>query len=205
MLDASRFPNASAYLHALPAGLDSFPSCRVRALVFEHIGRQYPELAPRLPPGPLASLLGNTLESSSWLPEVVGQVANLMVRDACFSSDEAYCDWTYQMSLVSFDKPLLRQLMRLMSPSLLVFGAAKRWNTVHAGSELSVSGVRTSGDRSEVTGHLRFPEGLFPELFLKSLCPAFRAALSLARGRGISVELASAAPSSAEYVVSWAA
>lgn len=204
MLDRGRFPSASAYLSSLPKGLQSFPECRVRVLVFEHIGRQYPELARDAPPGPLKALLAGSHDSSEWLPEVVGQVANLMVRDVCVPSDEAYCDWTYEMSLLSFGKPMLRQLMRLMSPALLVLGAAKRWSALHAGTELGTSGVRTVDDRSEVSGHLRFPRGLFPELFLLGLCPAFRAALSLARGREIRVELGARSDVNAEYVVSWA-
>jgi hypothetical protein len=204
MLDASQFPGASAYLQSLPAGLNSFPNCRVRALVFEHIGRRYPELSRAVPPGPLAALLGSALDSSSWVPEVVGQVANLMLRDACLESDEAYCDWTYEVSLVSFEKPLLRQLMRLMSPGLLVFGAAKRWGAVHSGTELTTSGVRNDGEQSEVTGRLRFPPGLFPDLFLMGLCPAFRAALSMARGRDIQVKLEGRTATAADYLVSWA-
>ena len=204
MLHASQFPSASAYLQSLPAGLDSYPTCRVRALVFEHIGKRYPELSRAAPQGPLAALLGNAVDSSSWVPEVVGQVANLMARDVYVESDEAYCDWTYEMSLVSFEKPLLRQLMRLMSPGLLVFGAAKRWSAVHTGTELSTSGVRNVGERSEVTGELRFPEGLFPDLFLIGLCPAFRAALSVARGRDITVGLGRRTSTTAEYVVGWA-
>lgn len=205
MLDRTRFPSASAYLSGLPKGLDSFPECRVRVLVFEHIGRQYPELARDAPPGPISDLLAGSLDSSNWVPEVVGQVANLMVRDACLPSDEAYCDWTYEMSLLSFGKPLLRQLMRLISPSLLVLGAAKRWSALHVGTELGTSSVHNLGERSEVAGQLRFPRGLFPELFLIGLCPAFRAALSLARGRAIRVELGARTEVSAEYVVSWAA
>jgi hypothetical protein len=205
MLDASQFPSASAYLRSLPAAWDSFPGCRVRALVFEHIGKQHSDLAQAAPDGPLRQLLKKRVESNEWVPEVVGQVANLMVRDRYFASDEAYCEWTYEMSLNSFGKPLLRQLMRLMSPSLLVLGAAKRWSALHVGSELSTSAVRNLGERLEVTGHLQFPEGVFPELFLVGLCPAFRAAMSLSRGRDVTVTLAARKPSSADYVVNWAA
>lgn len=204
MFDESLFPAAAAYLRELPSGLLSFPACRVRALVFEHIGRQYPELGRAVVEGPLASLLRSEFDSNAWLPEVVGQIANLMVRDACLESDSHYLDWTYEMSLVSFNKPLVRQLMRLMSPSLLVLGAAKRWGTLHSGTELAASAVRTDQGRHEVVGRLSFPEGLFPKLFLDGLCPAFRAAVGMARGRDVTVALAARTATSAEYVVGWA-
>src|SRR5689334_16009193 len=182
MFDASRFPAAAAYFEELPAGFESFPECRVRALVFEHIARAFPELGRELGKGPLSGLLRGELDSSAWLPEVVGQLANLMVRDAFLASDGEYLDWTYEMSLTSFNKPLVRQLMRLMSPSLLVFGAAKRWSTLHSGTELAASPMRSERDRQEVVGRLTFPRGLFPRLFLEGLCPAFRAAVGMARG-----------------------
>jgi hypothetical protein len=52
---------------------------------------------------------------------------------------------------------------------------------------------------------LRFPEGVFPLLFLEGLTAAFSAAMEMARGRDIRVELADRTTTSADYLVSWAA
>jgi hypothetical protein len=205
MLDRARFPRASEYFESLPKGFDSFEKCRVRVLVFEPIGKEYPSLAAGLPPGPLAALLRGELQSNSWTPEVVGQVANLMVRDACLASDAEYYDWSYRASQSAFDKPLIRSLMRLFSPTLLVMGAARRWSTLHDGTQLDATPVIESGDRWQTIGRLRFPEGVFPQLFLEGLTAAFSAAMEMARGRDIKVELADRTIVSADYRVSWAA
>jgi hypothetical protein len=205
MLDHTRFPLATEYLDSLPNGFDSFEKCRVRAMVFETIGKEFPALAAGLPPGPLAALLRSETPSNAWIPEVVGQVANLMLRDACLKSDAEYFDWSYRASESAFDKPLLRNLMRLISPTLLVMGAARRWSMLHDGTQLEATAVTPTGDRLQTIGRLRFPEGLFPPLFIHGLTAAFSAALTLARGRDITVELKDATSNAADYVVSWAA
>jgi hypothetical protein len=204
MLDAARFPLTVEYLRGLSHGLDSFPRCRVRVLVFESMAKEFPILGRSAPPGPLAALLRGELQSSAWIPEVVGQVANLMLRDACLRSDSEYMQWAFRTNTKTFEKPLLRGLMRLISPSLIVIGASRRWNTVHEGSELSVTPPRTVGTRVETVGQLRYPRGLFSRLFLEGLVPAFSVALELARGRDVRVTLNHAQPDVAEYAVSWA-
>jgi hypothetical protein len=205
MLDPARFPLASAYLASLPKGLDSFPQCRVRVLVFEPIGKAYPALAEGVAAGPVAALLRGAVTSNDWVPEVVGQVANLMLRDACLASDAEYFDWSYRASEVSFDKPLVRNLIRLISPTLLVMGAARRWSTLHDGTQLETTPVVAAGERWQTIGRLRFPAGLFPPLFLQGLTAAFSAAMALARGRSIEVALRDQTATSADYVVTWAA
>jgi len=205
MLDPARFPLASVYFASLPRGFDSFPKCRVRVLVFEPIGKEYPTLGEGLEPGPLSALLRGAIAPTDWVPEVVGQVANLMLRDACLASDAEYLDWSRRASESAFDKPLLRNLMRLISPTLLVMGAARRWSTLHDGTQLETTPVISAGDRWETIGRLRFPGGLFPPLFLEGLTAAFSAAMALARGRNIQVALRDQTANSADYVVSWAA
>ncbi len=205
MLDPARFPLASAYFGSLPRGFDSFPKCRVRVLVFEPIGKAYPALAEGVEPGPLSALLRGTIPPNEWVPEVIGQVANLMLRDACLGSDAEYLDWSYRASETTFDKPLIRNLMRLISPTLLVMGAARRWSTLHDGTQLETTPVTSAGDHWQTIGRLRFPGGLFPPLFLDGLTAAFSAAMALARGRDIEVKLRDQTVNSADYVVSWAA
>ena len=205
MLDARRFPATTEYVRSLSNGLDSFPRCRVRVVVFESLAKDFPVLGRSAPPGPLAALLRGELVSSAWIPEVVGQAANLMLRDACLKSDADYLNWAHRTNAKTFEKPLLKGLMRLVSPTLIVIGAARRWSMLHEGSELSVSTPRTVGGRVHAVGQLRYPEGLLSRLFLEGLTPAFSVALELARGRQVEVALTQCTAGRAEYAVSWAA
>jgi hypothetical protein len=93
----------------------------------------------------------------------------------------------------------------MMSPALVVMGAAKRWSAVHQGSVLEAAPVRSGGERATTIGRLTYPVDLFPPLFFRGLATAFEAALLGARGRAVRVELASAGATLAEYRVSWQA
>jgi hypothetical protein len=206
VLDKARFPLATAYVEGLPAGSNSFPSCRVRALVFEAIAKDFPQLGQSELPDPLlGALLRGQLDPNTWIPEVTGQIANLMVREECFETEAEFHAWTYGLNSRMFDKPFLRSVMRLMSPTLLVMGAAKRWSMVHEGTRLNSTPVRDAGGRKLTTGELRFPAGLFHASFLEALTPAFSAALAVARGRDVKVRLAHSGAGTADYEVSWAA
>ncbi len=207
-LDPARLPRAAEYLASLPQGLRSFPGCRVRDITVEPYARAFGHLAgePGLPP-PVADLLSG-IGGGPWFPEVVFQVAHLVVRDRVFDDDASYFEWIFNANALIFDKPILRNLMRLVSPTLIVLGSAKRWAAFHDGSELTAERVVSLGDRGQTLAHLRHPTGLFPGVFLHGLEHVFMAALLASRAQQPQVKLArvdglSPGTSVATYEVSW--
>jgi hypothetical protein len=218
-LDPARLPNAARYLASLPQGLRSFPDCKVRDITAELYANAFNALAgePGLPT-PVADLLGG-IASGPWYPEVVFQVAHLVVRDRVFDDDAKFFEWIFNANALVFDRPILRNLMRLVSPTLVVLGATKRWAAFHAGSELTAERVVATGDRGQTLAHLRYPTGLFSPVFLLGLEQVFMAALLASRARDPQVKLGrvedtGAAPGAgaagasltvATYEVSWRA
>lgn len=204
-LDPHRLPETCKYLASLPQGLESFPRCTVRDVALDAYVRDFSGLAgePGLP-GPVADLLRGSLQGT-WVSETVFQVANLVVRDLAFATDAAFSEWIFDANTELFDKPLLRSLMRLLSPMLIVIGASRRWGTFHQGSDLVAGRVARSGEREEASARLRYPAGLFAPLFLSSLEQVFLAALDASRAKDPRVELGAVAPTEAEYKVSWRA
>lgn len=189
-LDPERMPRAAAYLAALPHGLQSFPGCRVREITVEPYARAFGALAeePGLP-APVVDLFAGISSGPSY-PEVVFQVAHLVVRDRVFADDASFHEWIFNANALLFDKPILRNLMRLVSPTLVVLGAAKRWAAFHDGSELFADRVVTGDERAETLSHLKYPKGLFPDVFLRGLEHAFMAALLASRARDPRAKLA---------------
>jgi hypothetical protein len=204
-LDPIRLPETCKYLASLPQGVQSFPKCTVRDVAVAAYVRDFSALAaePGLPE-PVAELLRGGLRAT-WLPETVFQVVNVVVRELAFSDDASFFTWIFNANAELFDKPLLRSLMRLLSPMLIVIGAGKRWGTFHQGSELVPGRVSRSGDREETTARLRYPSGLFAPTFLAGLEHAFLAALIASRARDPRVELGAVGPAEAEYRVDWRA
>jgi hypothetical protein len=202
-LDPVRLPETCKYLASLPDGIRSFPKCMVKDVAVDAYVHDFSALAsePGLPE-PVAELLRGGVRTT-WLPETVFQVTHVVVRELAFPDDRAFFEWVFRANAELFDKPLLRSLMRLLSPGLIVIGAGKRWTTFHQGSDLVPGRVSRSGDREETTARLRYPSGLFTRAFLAGLEHAFLAALVASRAKGPRVELGAVSDGDAEYRVSW--
>ncbi len=205
MTVATRLPHVTAYLDALPGRPESFRSCEVRREVLDRYSQEFARLArdPGVPESAAKLLSGKTLDG--WVPEVDFQLAHLAVRDLAFTTDAAFHQWTFSMNKELFDKPLLRTLMRLLSPTLVILGASKRWHALHRGSTLTTGKVEESNGRVHTTARLTFPSGLFSRLFLEGLEHGFAAAVAGARGLETRVELQTIAEASADYRISFRA
>jgi hypothetical protein len=203
-IDRERFPRTAEYLALLPNGLASYPECSARAVIMERYARDHEKLA-RAPgfPAQIAAVYAGAAGSDEWIPEVVVQAAHLALRDARYPTDRALNDWTYELNRELFDKPILRSLMRLMSPTLIVVGSAKRWANFHRGTTLVAEAVRTTGGRAKTRAVVNFPENLFTRLFLESLERAFAAALAGARAKNPLVHLVESGARSARFEVTW--
>jgi hypothetical protein len=201
----ARLPRTAEYIASLPRALESFPGCEIRSTVFEAHVRDFGRYAsePGLP-GPVADLLAGRLASTTWVPEVVFLSAYLVTRDLAFSDDAAFHGWMLRANQEMFERPLVRTLMRVLSPGLVVLGAAKRWSTFHRGTTLEYRAVTaTPGGRTECELDLSHPPGLFPPLFLVGIQQAFLAALIAARAREPRIELSAATPEKTTYVGSF--
>jgi len=202
LFDSQRYPRAHAYVAQLPQGLDSYPACRAKHDAIELLLERSDELLkdPSLPEPVLAALNGRP---GSWHPDAVVMAITLMARDRIFASDTEYMTFTYQSSSALFDRIIYRALMKLMSPTLLVMGSARRWTTFRSGTQLRSVGSKKVGRRMTGEVILSHPPGLFPDLFLHSLCHTFRAALDLSRGKGVEVRLGVQQAEQTQYHLAW--
>jgi hypothetical protein len=205
LLDPQRYPRAHAYIAQLPQGLESYPACRVKFDAVELLLGRCSELVEEKAGGALPAPIRDTLNGrpGSWHPDVAVMAITLMARDRSFSSDTEYMNFSYQSSSSLFDRIIYRALMKLMSPTLLVMGSARRWTTFRSGTQLRSVGSKKVGNRMTGEVILSHPPGLYPDLFLHSLCHTFRAALDLSRGRGVEVRLGLQQAEQTQYHLAW--
>ncbi len=196
---AARYPRAAAYLAALPLGAASHGHCRALE-VHEGARRFVIERAAGDLPQPFATLLGTSWDAQ-WIPEALGCVAQMMIVDEL--GEDGYVDWVYHEARRVHDRPFVRHLMRLISPSLLAMGGAKRWGAMHSGTTLVVAPIRKAETRVTADVELSYPEALFPEPYCRALGEAFRAALDVAHARGTRVQLVDYASTRTRFAMSW--
>lgn len=199
MLDPNSLPLSAAYVAALPRGLDSYPQCRVRTAVTRLTLERFPKLLAH--PGiadEYKERLRGVLADGEWMPETVGTTLRILTREIVFESDADYKAWTFEISSEVFRRPAYRVLMYVMSPSLVMLGATRRWNAFREGTKLVAN---VSGNVGDI--RLTFPPQLYPLLVLEGFGEALRASLVAARARNVQLALDDAQPESARWSVSW--
>jgi hypothetical protein len=204
-LDVGRFPNVSRYLASLPAGLAAFPECEIQTDSFSYLRRTHPELAKVSGlPAELARVVSGE-DRRDWLPEVWGNLLYLALRDTAFTDDAAFLTWARESSAETYNKLWARALMHVISPTLIVMGAAKRWSLFHRGSTLTPEKATPENGRISIRGILSYPTGLYDELLLKRYGKAFEAAVIAAKAKEPGAALESIEPGRAVYRMSWTA
>ncbi len=202
-IDAQKYPSAAAYLGGLPAGFDSFADCAVQAEALQELRKEFPELVKDSSlPAPIRGFLDGS-SRNAWVSEVASNVLLHMVRDVHFASDEDFMSWAYENSRKVFRSPLYRALMFVMSPTLVVMGASKRWVTFHKGSTLSAKPVSQTGNQYSTVVTLDFPAGLFSELTLQRQGAAFKAALIGTTAANLTMSTEPQGSESCNFVARW--
>ena len=201
MFDAARYPLTAAFVEQLPSGWGSYPDCQARDVTYAGAHTRLSELGslPELPAA-LRPFIEPTT-TREWIPEVVGVTFQMLLFDRL--GPEEGVRWFYQDATRLFEGALMRQLMRLMSPTLLVMGAGRRWSTLRRGTRLEVTPVKRNAATAGASAKLTFPERLYPDLFLAGLAESFRAAIDGARGSGVRSNCVAVRPGEANYEISW--
>jgi hypothetical protein len=199
MLDLTRFPGAARYLGGLPHGLSSYPECKVKSVFVLGAMKDFPEVFadPKLPK-PLTDLLARATDPNEWLPDVVAVLVRLMLRDRALASDANYLAWNYTASVRLFDSALFRMVMHVMSPTLVMMGAGRRWSTFRTGT---IFEPQKNNGRWEST--LLYPPRLYPKLVLEGFADTFRSGLEATRTPGVRVDLLSHDETRALYRAQW--
>jgi hypothetical protein len=199
LLDPETLPRTAAYLEALPGGLGAYPACRVRTVVTREITDQFPSLLAHSGIDPdLREKLRRSIASGEWMPEAQGVVIRLLARDVAFQTDDEYNRWYFEIAGRIFAKPFYRVLMYVVSPTLVMLGATKRWAAFREGTTLTAKIDRNQGEIQ-----LKFPPYLYPELTLRGFGEAFRASVIAARARSPRVDLVEASPELGRWAISW--
>ena len=128
VFDSQRLPQTAAYFAGLPQGLDSFDDCMVVNDAFEILLVPETELGGLHAQGLVSHEFVDRIrqvDGQRWVPEVLFQCMAFIMVD--LYGAQAYLDWSQNSAYELYDKPLLRHLIKLLSPTLVVMGASSRW------------------------------------------------------------------------------
>jgi hypothetical protein len=199
-LDPTLYPHLARYLDTVPGGLQAHPQCKTTSDFTLRMREDVTDaLAAATLPARVREPLAAAWEPGEWIPTTTNVMLMLLMRDRVMRDDNVF--WRYNLERASevFRQPLYKALMFVLSPSLMVMGAAKRWGKFHQGTELLSHGVSKHAARLEA----RFPEHLFPELWLRGTSAVFCAAVACAGAKTPAAALHDMSPTGASFDLTW--
>ena len=194
-----RFPTAARYLARMPEGVSSYPELQVHTAglgkVREVIEGPYDDL-----PGPLAAYFRYEVDDA-WVPEVLGQTTTLMLVDAI--GEPALIRRSRQLAEELYSGPVLRRLIRLLSPTLVVMGTQRRWGAMRRGTTMTATPVETQGRTKLSHIAVEAPHPVLTEPFARALQPFIELAIESSRGREPFVTIREFEPTRIVYAGRW--
>lgn len=199
-LDTNVFPNLSAYINALPVGLDSYPEAKTKALYSLLLrDSMKAELTSTSLPYPLRTRLLADWKPDDWIPAALYAALAALAKDMKWKSETAFHQGMADLAVSMYQTAVYRAVMAIVSPSLMVMGAARRWGTFHQGTQLRVvNPTKTSGDAV-----LTFPDRLFSQPALQSLGASLCTALTGCGAKNVTLVLRNVKQSEATLHFEW--
>ncbi len=197
------------YLETLPEGPRSFPQAQLRGEVLDDTLSWLSDRGVTLDPNLREWVrryqpLGRSMQ---WVPEVIQIAVWLQVVESGYPSTQACLDDVYHRQRAVYSTPFYRAIMLILSPTLLMMGAAERWKAFRKGSELLVDRWTSTKNGRVTTVTLRHPAGLYHRMSLLSLGQATIAALDACGAKDTELEFLESAstPGNARFRVSYRA
>lgn len=202
-VDAARLPIAARYLAGLPNQFDSHPDCLAHTESIDYLRETQPDLVKLVQLPEPARRVFTREDKREWVPEVATTFLFLAVRDLKFKNDQDWINWCGESATKLYAKPWAKVLMFVLSPTLIVMGAAKRWSAFHRGSVLTTEGARHEGNRVVVRATLTFGPGLFDDVTLRRFAKAYEAALVAIKAKGPRSTLVEKTATTGVYDIGW--
>lgn len=200
MLDASRFPRLARYLDLLPEGIDSYPTCQSKGVLFRSAieGHDLSDVLDGLPLA-LRDLIRIPPPAGVWMSAVLCDAAFHAVCDRFYPTDEAIEAWSASRTRSTAKSRAYQRIIGVAGPGVFLRLAEPLHNKMFQRGTV----VRIQIDGNSARFRLSHP----PYLHLPSKhgtnVPMLRALLEQVGGRDIEVEMQKSGPEGAVYVARW--
>lgn len=198
--DRVLFARLEQYILHLPHQLSSYPAVETKA-DFSIILRQKitPTLQVKSLPYEARSILSAPWSPGDWIPWTSYAALCAIARDFLWTSDEAYQRGMFEVATEMYSGPAYRLLFFMLGPSIVAMSAAKRWGTIHRGTDLVIKKQK----KESIDAVLTYPSKLVSETALQSLGAAFCAIAQGSRGQDPKFTVISFDKTQAEFTISW--
>lgn len=189
-----------AYLARLPAGLESYPQCRIKGAAFSPLVKSPPpgfDVSPL--PEPLRSVVERPPSVTDWVPEVWFAALVHYLRDDVFDTDEACRAWNLEGLRNTLGGPLYRMRFAFLSPRRMAKMAPRSWSSFRQGSERTL--LEEQPDHN--VGRLDYPENLVDEFYMGFHGQSIELIYTLSRAKNPRFRLLDWTPTSSTFRIDY--
>ena len=194
-------PRTEAYIAALPAGLDSYPTCKQKGSLTRLWLSEFPLSAKvDLLPRELRTLVEGPPLASGWVPEVHANALYIATGELVLPREDDLVDCMYRLNVMLFQSPLYRAVTLVASPASFLRALELGWKLFRRGQYIALTTMSPTALRIRVT----WPPLVTPVLIARCFATGFRAAAE-ATGTvtGLKVDLTEFDRTTAAYDISW--
>lgn len=195
----SAFPSLMEYLQSMPLGPNAVPSCTAVGGYCNLLRKQNPDiLLNKQMPALIRLKMQSTWSDTDWINCALQVCIVLAIYDQKGQDRPAARQALNRAFTEMCKQPLYRVVMMVLSPSLVMSGAAKRWHYFFRGCDLT-SVVRQ--DHAVLT--LTAPPNLFPRLYCEIFSEVFAVAVLCAGAKHATSQLSSWTATTSVFEVTW--
>jgi len=197
---SGRWQQTLAYVESLPSAEDSYSGCTTKASVARLFASHVPGDSDlgELPTW-LRELFSRPPLPSAWIPTVHANAVEMMAIDAL--GEPGFFRMAQEANRDFLRSPVYRAAVRVLSPAMLIRGAAFRWKHFHRGSVLRAQ----HPEPTRALIRLSYPDGLFHPLIAREKGQAFLAATELSGAEEVRCEVVENKPDHTSYEITWRA
>ncbi|RYE99784.1 MAG: hypothetical protein EOO77_34995 [Oxalobacteraceae bacterium] len=200
LIDGAMYPSLKAYFDTMPQGILTHPSAQTRAFYSIELRKRLgTKLAESKLPFTLKQALLASWKPDDWIPATTYAALSCICADTLWRTQQEFHAGMYETASVMYASMLFRAVMFIMSPSLMMMGAASRWNGFHKGTSLRAEAATKTSGRFI----LGYPSKLFAEPCLRSLGATFDCAISGAGAKNFTYKMTDVSDSNAVYQMTW--
>lgn len=188
------------YLARLPAGIDSYPECRMKGAVVRAMLGTFRGFSP--PPGtpdPILDMLAHPPAPSGWANEVPCHALMLVAAHDLLGGEANYLEHVLVGNRALLDSLVYRILFRFVSAKKVLRQVDPRWQMFHVGTKLECEAAHEHDAALVLHG----PAHHVPLLVAKGYGMAIRAAIEAAGAANVEFDVRVRSPQEISFDLRW--
>jgi hypothetical protein len=137
----------------------------------------------------------------TWVPVSVVALILCILQDRAYADETEFCEAMFRYNRLLYQQPHVKLMMHILSPSLMLMGGQRRWETFYKGGGCVLRPIQLDQQRAILV--VTHPPHVMSRAYLLSMATSFRAALTGTRAKNVTCTLTDQNATQAVFAAEW--